>query len=122
MTADRLGEPHDHSFNDNEYAIRCSLSYDRYAPIQNREISEISTQLASVSNALDDEHFITSLTLSAILTTEKLSSIDVTRRGTPSPLELAKRWFTGLHSAKRTLERTKQKGVRDLTMSQGTRR
>jgi hypothetical protein len=49
MTADRVWEPHDDSFQNNEYAIRTSLSYNRYTPYQDRQISEIGAQLASIS-------------------------------------------------------------------------
>jgi hypothetical protein len=123
MTADIVWEPHDQSFQDNEYSIRTSLTTERYAPFENRQISEVSMQLSSVSIALDDENLYRNLSNSAIITSEYLnSSFVATRRGTPSPLELSKRWFIGLHAAKRTLERTTQRGVRDFTMSQGTRR
>jgi hypothetical protein len=89
----------------------------------NRQLSEISMNLASISPALDDDNFHNALSTSAILTSEYLcSSYQAVRRGTPSPLELSKRWFIGLHAAKRTLERTTQRGIRDFTMSQGTRR
>jgi hypothetical protein len=63
MTAERIWEPHDPSFNDNEHAIRASLSYDWYPPTVNRQIYEISKQMSSVSPALDDDNFITSITL-----------------------------------------------------------
>jgi hypothetical protein len=79
--------------------------------------------LSDISESLDDENFVQSLTLSTILTSEHLiSTVDISKRGTPTAQELSKRWFTGLHSAQRTLERTTQRGVRDFTMSQGTRR
>jgi hypothetical protein len=123
MTADNIWEPHDSSFHNNEYSIRTSLSTARYAPYENRQISEISMHLESISPALDDDNLHRNLSNFAILTSEYLcSSYQAVRRGTPSPLELAQRWFIGLHAAKRTLERTTQRGVRDFTMSQGTRR
>jgi hypothetical protein len=123
LTADRIWEPHDRSFCDNESSIRSSLSFERYEPYNQRNISEIDLQMSEISPALNDDEFVRLQTLSAIVTSDYLvSSFEATRKGSPSPLDLAKRWFIGLHSAKRTLERTTQRGVRDFTMSQGTRR
>lgn len=123
LTADRVWEPHDISFHNNELSIRTSLTYPRYTPYEDRTISEINLQMSQVSRALDDDQFPTLLSISAILTSADLGSLpQKPRRGAPTPLDLAKRWFIGLHSAKRTLERTTQRGVRDFTASQGTRR
>jgi hypothetical protein len=95
----------------------------QYPPYENRHISETNIHLDSVSSALDDDNFHHNLSNSLILTSEYLcSSYQAVRRGTPSPVELSKRWFIGLHAAKRTLDRTTQRGVRDFAMSQGTRR
>jgi hypothetical protein len=81
-------------------------------------------QLKSISGALVEDQFAHSLSLSAIIASQHLPNapIEITRRGTPTLLELSKRWFIGLNSAKRTLERTTQRGVRDFTKSEGTRR
>jgi hypothetical protein len=77
--------------------------------------------LSSISKSYDS--FVNLLTLSTILSSEHLvASVDVARRGTPTSQELSKRWFTGINSAQRTLERTIQKGIRDFRMSQGTQR
>jgi hypothetical protein len=44
------------------------------------------------------------------------------RKGTVSAKELSDKWFIGLNSAMRTVEKTTQKGVRDFAHSNGTRR
>jgi hypothetical protein len=63
--------------------------------------------LSDISELLDDENFVQSLTLYTILTSEHLiSTVDILKRGTPTAQELSKQWFTGLHLAQCTLERT----------------
>jgi hypothetical protein len=73
MTADIVWEPPDQSFQDNEYSIRSSLTTERYPPFENRQISESSMQLSSVSTALDYENLYRSLSNSAIITSEYLN-------------------------------------------------
>jgi hypothetical protein len=91
LTADRIWDPHDQSFRDNESSIRPSLSYKRYKPYTTRNISEVNLQMSEISPALYDEEFIRLLSLSAIVTSEYLiSSYEATRKGAPSPLDLAK--------------------------------
>jgi hypothetical protein len=123
MTSDRFWEPHDNSFRDNDCALRSSIGSEQYHNDINRNISETSMQLASVSPALDDDNFVHLLNVSTILTSKFLNlSLHVVKHGVLSPLELSKRWFIGLNSAKRTLERTTQRGVRDYSTFKGTRR
>jgi hypothetical protein len=123
MTADRIWEPNDSSFRDNESSVRSSLTFARYPTFENRQVSEVNMHLSAISTALNDDLLPNHLTISTIVSSEHLSTTPKEiRKGATTPLELAKRWFTGLHSAKRTLECTTQRGVRDFTFSEGTRR
>jgi hypothetical protein len=63
LTADRIWEPHDQSFRDNESVIRSSLHYERYEPYANRNISEINLQMFDISPALDDGEFMRLLSI-----------------------------------------------------------
>jgi hypothetical protein len=55
-----------------------------------------------------------------------ISSVNATKsarqKGTVKPEELAKRWRVSLEVAKRTIENTTQKGVRDFAHMAGTKR
>jgi hypothetical protein len=53
----------------------------------------------------------------------KFAAVQATRRkGSITPEELAKRWFIGIETARRTIEQTTQRAVRDFTSTQGSRR
>jgi hypothetical protein len=78
--------------------------------------------MSNISNALDEDSFVKLQKLSVIVSSENraVTTHELLHRGSPTPVELAKRWYTGLHSAKRTLERATQRGIRDFTKSEGT--
>jgi hypothetical protein len=74
LTSERIWEPHDDSFHNNELAIRSSLTYSRYTPSTTREISEINLSLSDISPVLDDDQFVRLLSVSAIITSDYLVS------------------------------------------------
>jgi Reverse transcriptase (RNA-dependent DNA polymerase) len=119
MTADRVWEPHDPVFNMHESTLRTSLQYVRHTYYSNRNISKIN--LVNISDALCPHTLHTKMS-QTVLVPYNCSAVSYHRHGTPTASELAKRWFIGLQTAARTLEHTTQRGVRDFTKSEGTRR
>lgn len=97
-------DPHDELFGKEEERLR--IEVDNYNELQvvkgDRHISSILSERVMIA------------------------SVDATksarRKGTVKPEELAKRWHISLEVAKRTIENTTQKGVRDFAHMSGTRR
>jgi hypothetical protein len=51
-----------------------------------------------------------------------LAAVQATRRKvTVTPEELAKRWIIGVETARRTIDQTTQRAMRDFTSTQGSR-
>jgi hypothetical protein len=123
LTAEHIWDPHDITFDNNEYAIRHSLNLPRYLPSHStREISEIGIHLSTISRSLEDYLFPQQLDRSILIPDLQISVVQYRRQGTPSAADLSKRWFIRLTSAQRTLDCTTQLGVRNFSASQGTRR
>lgn len=77
----------------------------------------------TISSALDGDTFYDRLQYCSDLYFNFQVAVAVSKRkGTVTPTELAKRWFIGVESARRTIERTTQRAVRDFAFTSGTRR
>jgi hypothetical protein len=83
--------------------------------MQSVSISEPVRSLSPTSVRDFDKHVLNSIKISGTTTTK-------TRSGFVSPEALAKRWGIGLEAAKKTVEVTTQRAVRDLESATGTRR
>ena len=68
------------------------------------------------------ERNISSILSERVLIRSVEATKSIRRKGTVKPEQLAKRWHISLEVAKRTIENTTQKGVRDFTTMTGTRR
>jgi hypothetical protein len=82
-----------------------------------RFVSIITTNLCSISAAFDDDNLLTLFRNKVIV-----SAASTVRKGTVTAKDLADKWFIGLNAAKRTLEQSTQRGVRDFTMTEGYKR
>ena len=75
--------------------------------------------LASVSTAASEHSFVYALTRTVNIDGDRmryiLSAKSSSRKGTVTPERLASIWNIGLEQAKRTIERTTQRGVRDFS-------
>jgi len=109
MTYDSpVWDPHDYLLDKEEESLLERLESMRAIPTtSDRSISSVNLATAMMS-------------------TVNIMSIESTqtkrRKGTVSVDELAKRWHVSLDVARRTIEKTSQKGVRDFSVMKGTRR
>jgi hypothetical protein len=91
-----------------------------------RDYSLVSAVLASVSTAASEDSFVYALRRSVNIDAPKmryiLASKTGNRKGAVTPERLAVIWNIGLEQAKRTIERTTQRGVRDFTNPKMNRR
>lgn len=97
-------DPHDDLLNQEEEKLRIEVENYNELHMVNRD--------RSISSILSERVMIESVE----------ATKTVRRKGTVKPEELAKRWHISLEVAKRTIENTTQKGVRDYTNMTGTRR
>ena len=70
-------------------------------------ISQVSNCLTEISSTLEPELFV-----EALNSQNRISSVNSKERQTMSAAKLANRWNIGLDAAKRTLDRTTQRGIR----------
>jgi hypothetical protein len=113
MTAESPWDPSADTFQDHEEAIRTNLHIDRGHELPSRLISSILT-------ASPDTHFDVHRRSAPSLPVATTTSLH--RKGTVRADLLAKRWFIGLETAKRTIELSSQRAVRDFTSTEGSRR
>ena len=125
MTSDQPWDPHNTEAHAEEEAIRASLQ--AIPPVRGRELSALSMSrpfqprsiysvtTTRTSAALDVDSFAPELWIDATYTSPK-------RKGHVDYKTLAKRWKIGEETAKRTIEKTTQLAVRDLTSSTKSRR
>ena len=136
LTSDREWDPYDPSYQEAEESMRASIGQppverERTIGSVNIErdeaftkIEELDIESTRVLSALRSQRTIPievepSRLLQAINAT---ATLPLTKKGTITPEELAKRWHIGVETAKKTLERTTQLAIRDFTHSTGGRR
>jgi hypothetical protein len=117
MTSDTPWDPSDHSLSSDEASIRAALeSGTPY--VRGRSIDAIHSINQTRSSAAID---VTSL--APMLESITISSTQSRRRkGAVTAEELAKRWHIGLETARKTIEKTTQRAVRNFTETVGSRR
>jgi hypothetical protein len=117
MTSLEAWDPYSECLGIDEHKLAISGNI-QYHPVEGtRTISQITTNLRSISMSLDDDNFLTLIRNRAII-----SVTNTNRKGTVTAQDLADKWFIGLNSAQRTLEQSTQRGVRDFATSEGSKR
>lgn len=114
MTSDMIWEPYDPSHGNGEAAIRAALMSNDSKDYTDRQITSVATSAAiDVHQAVSNTHRL----YPSIMSTRTFH-----RKGTVDADALARRWRIGRDAAKRTIERTTQRAVRDFTNAKGGRR
>jgi hypothetical protein len=80
-------------------------------------ISQVSNALTEISSTLEHETFASALSSQC-----RISSVNSRERQTMSPEKLANNWGIGLEAAKRTIEKTTQRGIRSVANPSISRR
>ena len=118
-------DPYSEDYRVQEEAFHPSsdeFQYDR----AHRDFGFISAVLSSVSTAVSEDSFVYALKRTVNIDTGRmrfvLSSKTSNQKGTITPERLASIWNIGLETAKRTINRTTQRGVRDFTNAKMNRR
>ena len=118
MTSDTPWDPYDHSLSSDEASLRASLE-SGVPYVRGRSIDAIhSINQTRSSAAIDVTSLAPMLDSIAISSTKSKSR----RKGAVTAEELAKRWRIGLETARKTIEKTTQRAVRNFTNTVGTRR
>lgn len=104
--ASPMWDPHDDMLDQEEERLRLELN-------SFNELHEVDRE-RNLSSIWLEKVFIHDVGVGA--------TQSIRRKGTVKPEVLAKRWHVSLEIAKRTIENTTQKGVRDFTNMTGTRR
>ena len=112
--------PHDETLTVEEEKLRQQMTLLREIPVdRDRTIATLDVTICTSSRY--SRHIVAKMRENVFI-----SEVDVAktrrRKGTVQVDELAKRWHISLDLAKRTIETTTQKGVRDYTNMSGTRR
>lgn len=122
-------KPTEYEMSDENMFPRIIMTYmsPQWDPHDDSLAVEEETLRMEVDNYNEHQHPSRDRTIAQILTERvMISSVEVTksvrRKGTVKAEELAKRWHVSLEVAKRTIDNTTQKGVRDFTHMQGSRR
>jgi hypothetical protein len=115
-------EPYNEQFSNVEERLREQVGYftDMHQQINGHDNSCVSLSLRLVSSAFDQDLCV--LMERAVKICDINQRQTTRRKGTVTPEELSQRWHIGLDTAKKTIERTTQLGVRDFMYSKGTRR
>jgi hypothetical protein len=112
--------PHDESLSVEEEKLREQITSIPEIPIKrDRAIASLDT-LSLISGAFGRN--ISALMQNQVYISEAKETKTRRRKGTVQVEELAKRWHVSLEIARKTIENTTQKGVRDYTNMAGTRR
>lgn len=124
MTSANAWEPRNLHFGEIEKALRVNTpSIFPESDVRMRYISTVTTTLCDISSALDQDAFFDCLQLYADTSPDFQVSVAVSKRkGTVTPTDLARRWYIGVEAARRTIERTTQRAVRDFAFTSGIRR
>ena len=117
MTNSFPWDPYDQSMTQIERFLAQSLHVDT-SGVSDRSVSCITTCLSSISSVYDHDCFYERLIERRAL----VSSTTSLKKRSLTAEELASKWFIGIETAKRTIERNTQRGVRDFSNTTGTRR
>jgi hypothetical protein len=110
-TNDRFWDPMDTILSENESNLRFALPINvPYTP--ERYVRAITVSETNNTNELYHQ----------VVSTLEMVATGTRRKGTITAAELSKKWFIGVETARRTLDRTIQLGVRDFLNVKGTRR
>jgi hypothetical protein len=112
VTGGTFWDPSDTIFSENELNIRYTIPQVIYSGQDRYVLNVMVSGTTSTPNELYEK----------ILSRVEINSTGTHRKGTISASELAKRWYVGVETARRTLHRTTQLGVRDFANIKGTRR
>lgn len=112
MTGDNPWMPYDEIASRDEEMLREALSYDYHTYNGPDRHLRLLKRYSSASIGLGDKERYSAI--SALMTAH--------RKGTITAEELSRRWRCGLETAKRTIDKTTQRAVRDFTDSRGMRR
>jgi hypothetical protein len=119
-------DPGDNQLEQTEEDLRHQLGFCKEGALPTNDSWQVaSSSSGSLSRlSVDDENDFYSkvIWLATILEVDTTGIRSARRNGTLSEEELASRWLISLEMAKRTIETTTHKGVRDLTHMQGTKR
>lgn len=124
MTCSARWDPNGKLFTDIERSLRLNLDrYDTVDTSHSRQLSSVTVNLSQISTAFDCNLFYLELESNIVFNSKYLiAAYESKRKGKVTAAELCKRWFIGAETAKRTLERTTQRGVRDFSHTKGTKR
>jgi hypothetical protein len=117
MTSLEPWDSYNEHLGDDEHQL--SLAGNEYhSSNQNQRLISLSnSNLCSISHSFDEDNF-----LSRIINKVIVSVTNTNRKGTVTAKELAEKWFIGLNTAQQTIDQSTQRGVRDFTLSEGTKR
>jgi hypothetical protein len=119
-------DPGDNQLEQTEEDLRQQLGFCKEGALptnDNRQVASTSSSSLTRSSVDDENDFYSKVIRSAIISEVDTTGVRLARRkGTVSEEELATRWQISLEMAKRTIETTTQKGVRNFTHMQGTKR
>ena len=111
-------EPYSSDFQRQEGAYH-KETRDSFAAESALAFPTMSSVLASISTAACDDSFVYALSRTVNVSGDRmrflLSAKSSSRKGTVSPECLSSIWNIGLEQAKRTIDRTTQRGVRDFS-------
>ena len=113
-TSDVPWNPFDTTLATDESNIRAAL-LGSDAGARGRTLASLKQSCTNTSAAVDIDGYATAFTIAA-------ASSAPNRKGQVSPEVLAKRWNIGTDTAKKTLQSTTQRAVRDFTHTTGGRR
>ncbi len=120
MTNDSEWDPYDESLSHQEDTLYRSLAIDMEYGFQGT-VSSITSCLSAISCVFDNDVYLERLQLIKFRTTT-LSSTLTKKRRQLTPEDLALKWFIGIETAKRTIEKTTQRGIRDFSTTSGSKR
>jgi hypothetical protein len=120
MTPSTSWSPYDEQLSRDESELAL-IGLDYHSPsTSSRMIEDVHTNFHP-TYALN-ESCIASLMTKYILIDKVVMSMNATRKGSVNAKELSHKWFIGLNSASRTIDRTTQRGVLDFTHISGMKR
>ncbi len=117
MTNNVSWDPYDEALRVQEMAIAPTISIDMVSTYDHTiTVSTVTTCLLDISPVYDADCFHDRLQDMYLFSTISKKSRSL------RPEELASKWFIGIETARKTIERTTQRGIRDFTDTSGTRR
>ncbi len=118
MTDDAEWDPYRDDLSANELAISSHLQAE--GAYSDYSVATVTINLNSISPVYDVDAFVESLQI--VRQGTGVSSTTSQKKRYLTPSQLASKWFIGVETAKRTIDRTTQRGIRDFTTTSGTRR